>query len=213
MLRKTLILGVCFVTLIGCSTQTPQSELRTQEQRESKAEIRQNQRQIVISNIKQLEQQSAVISQKMIGRQQKISNLELQKNDLEADIRAYNQKVQSFIQQNKDAVACMGAANASLDESNQYSQDVKNVAGAVTFICGAAVLSNEEFRNKVIFVADQLVQADSNINNFKSRFQAFQSQIDSENELLAQEQSEARKLATSIQKQQYKLKSLSQVET
>ena len=129
MLRKTLILGVCFVTLIGCSTPTPSNSdniQATQEQAASSAEtIQENKIQIAISNIKQLEQQSNLLSQKMIGRQQKISNLELKKNDLEADIRAYNQKVQSFILQNKDAVACMGAANASLDESNQYSQDVK----------------------------------------------------------------------------------------
>lgn len=214
MLRKTLILGVCFLNLIGCSTQTPadsENIQAPQPQPESSVEIRENQRQIAISNIKQLEQQANLLSQKMIGRQQIISNLELKKNDLEANIQAYNQKVQSFILQNKDTVACMGAANASLDESNQYSQDVKNVAGAVTFICGAAVLSNEEFRNKVIFVADQLVQADSNINNFKSRFQAVQSQIDSENQLLGKEQSQASELATSIQKQQSHLESSSQL--
>ena len=209
MLRKTLILGVCFVTLIGCSTPTPSNSdniQATQEQAASSAEtIQENKIQIAISNIKQLEQQSNLLSQKMIGRQQKISNLELKKNDLEADIRAYNQKVQSFILQNKDAVACMGAANASLDESNQYSQDVKNVASAVTFVCAAAVLSNEEFRNKVIHVADQLVQADNHMNNLKNNFQSLQSKIDSENQLLGQEQSEARELATSIQKYQSQL--------
>ncbi|MEM6399159.1 MAG: hypothetical protein AAF757_02845 [Cyanobacteria bacterium P01_D01_bin.116] len=212
MLRKTLILGVCFVTLIGCSTQTPQSELPTQQQSESSLEIRDNQRQIAISNIKQLEQESAVLSQKMIGRQQKISNLELKKNDLETDIQTHNRKVQSFIQKNKDAVVCMGAADASLDESNQYSEDVKNVAGAVTVACGIGVLANEEFRNKVIFVADQLVQADNHMNNLKTNFQSLESQLDTENNLLAQEQSEARELATSIQKQQSQLETESQVD-
>lgn len=220
MLRNTLILGVCFVTLIGCSTQTPadseniqapQSELPRQPKSNAET-ISENQRQIAISNIKQLEQQSSLLSKKMIGRQQIISNLELQKNDLEANIQAYNQKVQSFILQNKDTVACMGAANASLDESNQYSQDVKNVAGAVTFICGAAVLSNEEFRNKVIFVASQLAQADNHTNNLKNNFQSLQSQIDTENQLLGKEQLEASELATSIQKQQSHLESSSQVE-
>lgn len=212
MLRKTLILGVCFVTLIGCSAQTRQSESPTQEQPESKAEIRENQRQIAISNIKQLEQQSNLLSQRMIGRQQKISNLELQKTKIEADLRAYNQKIEAFKLQHKNVIGCRNAARAGQDKSDRYSQNEKNVANTVTFFCGAGFLADEEFRKKVLFVNDQLSQADSNINNFKSNFQAIQSQIDSENELLAQQQSEANELAASIQQQQSQLQSPSQAE-
>jgi hypothetical protein len=191
MLRKTLILGICFVTLIGCSTPTPSNP--------------DTQTQIIISNIKQLEQQSAVLSQKMIGRQQNISNLELQKSKIEADLRAYNQKIEAFKVQHKDVIGCRNAVRAGQDKSERYSENEKNVANAVTFFCGAGFLADEEFRNKVLFVNEQLSQADSNINNFKSNFQAIQSQIDSENELLAQEQSQARELATSIQEQQSQL--------
>jgi chromosome segregation ATPase len=216
MLQKAFVIGACFVALIGCTGQIPQKSqqpqpeaLMTEVPQEStgSAESKEveTRRKIALSSIKQLEQQTDLLSQKMLGRQQKISDLELKKNQLEADIRAYNSKVQSFLVEHKNAAGCMGAVGASLDESNQYSKDVKDIASLVTVVCGIGVLSNEEFRNEVFFVVDQLTQADSHVKNLNNDFKAIQSQIYTENESLAQEKSEVSRLTADIQKQQSQL--------
>ncbi|MBF2016068.1 MAG: hypothetical protein IGS23_12860 [Rivularia sp. T60_A2020_040] len=226
MLQTKLICAVSLITLIGCTTQTPssysndsaitpaaQSEPSRLEQIEvNRATQQENQRQIISSKIKQIEQQSELLSQTMIGRQQKISQLRLRENELESSIQTYNQKIQSFIFQNKDAVACMGAANVSLNENNQYSEDVKNVASAVTLVCAGGILLDEQFRNRVIFVADQLVLADNNTKNLTNNFQTVRLQIESEQQLLAQEQSQANELAANIRDYQSQLASPFQTE-
>ncbi|MGF1675535.1 MAG: hypothetical protein ACFCUV_17900 [Rivularia sp. (in: cyanobacteria)] len=218
MLQTKLICAVSLIGLISCTSQTPSSYpndsvITPAAQTEANIATQQeNQRQIIRSKIKQIEQQSELLSQTMIGRQQKISNLRLRENELENSIQTYNQKIESFIFQNKDAVACMGAANVSLNENNQYSEDVKNVASAVTFVCGAGILLNEQFRNRVIFVADQLVLADNNVKNLTNNFQTVRSQIESEQQLLAQEQSQATELAANIRDYQSQLASPSQTE-
>jgi predicted nucleic acid-binding Zn-ribbon protein len=216
MLKKAFVIGACFVALIGCTGQIPQKSQQTQpealmtevpQESTGSAESKEveTRRKIALSSIKQLEQQTDLLSQKMLGRQQKISDLELKKNQLEADIRAYNSKVQSFLVEHKNAASCMGAVGASLDESNQYSKDVKDIASLVTVVCGIGVLSNEEFRNEVFFVVDQLTQADSHVKNLNNDFKAIQSQIYTENESLAQEKSEVSRLTADIQKQQSQL--------
>lgn len=214
MLKKVFVIGVCCVALIGCTNKIPQEskqtepEVSTQETQQESGSLeqeRENRRQIVLSNIKQIEQQMDLLSQSMLGRQQKISNLELQKNQLEADIRTYNGKVESFIMEHKRAATCMGAVGASLDENNQYSQDVKDIASVVTVTCGIVVVSNEEFRKEVFFVIDQLTQADTYAKNLNDSIQAIQSQIDTENESLEKEKLEISNLTSDIQKYQSQL--------
>lgn len=223
MLQKVFVIGVCFVALIGCTEKIPQESKQsklevptqaTQQKSESieqerirlaEEKVRTTRRQIVVSSIKQLEQQMDLLSQIMLGRQQKISNLELQANQLETDLRTYNGKVESFIMAHKTSIACMGAVDASLDESNQYSKAVKDVAGVATIACGIALLSNDEFRKEVFFVIDQLTQADSYAKNLKDNFKVIQSQIYTENESLEKEKSETSKLTSDIQKYQSQL--------
>ncbi len=223
MLQKAFFIGVCFIALIGCTdtiapdSGQPETEVVTQltpQERESleqerirlaEEKERETRRQILASNIKNLEQQIDLLSQRMLGRQQKISNLELQVNNLETDLRTYNGEVESFITAHKTAIACMGAVGASLDESNQYSQDVKDIASVVTLACGFGVVLNEEFRNEVFFVVDQLTQADTYVKNLTGQLTATKSQLLTENESLESEKVESSKLASDVQNYQSQL--------
>lgn len=222
--QKILIIAACCIGLIGCATPTPTNpstqvteETRTQQQQQEELKLirereRENQRQIVLSNIKQVEQQANLLSQRMVGRQQNISNLELQRNQLAADIRNYKSRVEAFMLRHKNAIACMGAVGVSLDENNQYSQDVKDFASVVGVICGVAVIGNEEFRNEVFSVVDQLTQADNNTKNLQNNLRTVQSQLDAENQQLVQEQSQANQLAADIQRLQSQLGNPSRVD-
>jgi chromosome segregation ATPase len=223
MLQKAFVIGICFMAFIGCgeqiSQEQKQSELEVSTQRiqqESEwleqeriklaeTKERETRRQVIISSIKQLEQQMDLSSQRMLGIQQKISNLELQQNQLETEIRTHHGKVESFMMAHKVAIACMGAVGVGLDEKNQYSKDAKDIAGAVTVACGIGFLSNNEFRKEIFFVIDQLTQADSYAKNLMGQIKAIQSQIYTENESLEKEKSEASRLASDIQKYQSQL--------
>lgn len=223
---KAYIVGICCVAIFGCTQNIPQTlqqsevEVSTQKLEKERASLeeqrtklaadqeRENKKQLILSSIKQLEQQRDFLAQGMLGRQQKISNLELQQNQLETDIRTYDGKVQSFMMAHKTAIACMGAVGVSLDDKNQYSQDAKNIAGAVTLVCGLVIASNSDFRQEVFFVVDQLTQADSYAKNLRGQFQSVQSQINTENDLLQKERDEASRLASDIQNYQSQLESI-----
>ncbi|NDJ18770.1 hypothetical protein [Myxacorys almedinensis] len=216
MLKKAVVIGVCFVAIAGCtqavspratqstperSTENRQQESDSTEQRQTRLaeDERETRKQAALSSIKQLEQQKDLLSQRMLGRQQKLSNLELRANQLETELSTYNRRVQAFILAHKNSVGCMGALGVSLDETNHYSKDVKDLAGAATLVCGAAVIANDGFRNEVIRVADQLSQASNHVKNLTSQLQGVRSQINTENASLEQEQTEASNLASGIQ--------------
>jgi peptidoglycan hydrolase CwlO-like protein len=210
MLKKIFLVGVCLIAITGCSSEgSPQSlplpaPANAPEPRPPVAEP-DARRQVALSNIKQLEQQISLISQKMLGQQEKISNLELQSNQLETDLRTYNGKIQAFMKAHQQAVVCMSAVGAALDETNRYSQDAKDLAGGVTLVCGVVVLADAKFREEVFWVIDQLNQADSYADNLANQLEAVRSQIITENQVLETDKTEVSRITTDIQNYQSQL--------
>lgn len=201
-------LVVAALGINGCSQKVEQNESKITVQQQREALEKEQVRQAILSNVKQLEQQKDLFSQKMIGRQQKILSLEIQESQLETDLRAYNGKVESFMMAHVGAIACMGAVGAALDESNQYSKDAKDVAATATVVCGIAVVTNSNFREEVFSVTYELTQADSYAKNLKSQITAIQSEVYRENNALEKEKSEVGEIASSIQKYQSQLKEM-----
>jgi hypothetical protein len=211
MFQRAFVVGICCATIIGCSATAPQKTSESEvsqgtAQREERAHEARNQ--VIASSIKQLEQQNALLSQSILGRQQKISALELQKNQLEIDLRAFNGKVEAFIMDNIGAITCMQAVGATLDESNQYSKDTKDIAATATVVCGIAVLANSDFRGEVFSVVDQLAQADSHAKNLSSQINAIQSELATESAALEQDRAETGRIASEIQTYQSQLEVL-----
>ena len=134
MLRKTLALGVCFLVLAGCSTPVSptQSEAAIQTREESDNEsakqertqlaaerARETKQQSITAKIKPLEQEMELLAERMLGRQQKLSNIELQKNQLKTELETHNRKVNAFMAKYQVEVACREAVGASLSKDNQ----------------------------------------------------------------------------------------------
>jgi len=163
------------------------------------AEAREIRRRSLLTKMKPLTQQMDLLSQRMVGRQQKISNLELQDTQLKSELKTHNRNVHAFMMKHQAAVACMGATGVTLDENNQYSEDVKNVATAMTALCGFGVISNGEFRNQVVFVADQLNQAHTYSMNLTAQIKTNQTTLETEIKNLEQEQLEVSRLGTDLQ--------------
>lgn len=220
MLRKTLAFGVCFLVLAGCSTPVPptQFEATTQTREQSDNEsvkqertqlaaerARETRRQSITAKIQPLEQEIKLLAERMLGRQQKLSNIELQKNQLKTELETHNRNVNAFMMKYKTEVACIGAFGASLSEDNQYSKDAKDLATVVTVACGVGALADGEFGKRVIQVVDQLNQADSYAKDLRSQIQTATAQFDAESQQLEAEKAEVSKLTSDIQAYQAQL--------
>lgn len=220
MLRKSLTLGVCFLMLTGCATSTPptQSEVANptsverdnqtvQQERTQLAEerARETRRQSIMAKIQPLEQEMKLLAERMLGRQQKLSNMELQKNQLKTELETHNRNVNAFMMKYKAEVACIGAFGVSLSEGNQYSKDAKDLATAVTVACGVGVLADGAFGKRVIQVVDQLNQADLYAKDLRSQIQSATAQLEAESQQLEAEKSEVSKLTSDIQAYQTQL--------
>jgi chemotaxis protein histidine kinase CheA len=140
MLRKTLALGVCLFILAGCSTSPPptQSQAITQTQQPSDNKSAKNKsvqqerpqlaedgeketrRQSIAAKITPLEQEMKLLGEKMLGRQQKLSKIELQNSQLTTDLETHNRNVNAFMMKYKTEVACIGAFGASFSRSQTH---------------------------------------------------------------------------------------------
>ncbi len=221
MLCKPFVLGACLLMLAGCSTPMTltQSEtsMRSQLDHESDSQesaqlaaerVRETRRQSVIAKIQPLEQEMKLIGQRMLGRQQKISDMEIQKNQLVTELNNHDRNVKAFMLKYKTEVGCLGAFGVSLAEGNQYSQDAKNLAMAVTVACGMGVLADGGFGQRVVQVVDQLNQADRYAKDLRSQMQAAIAQLDAENQQLAAETATVNQLAANIQAYQTQLETI-----
>jgi septal ring factor EnvC (AmiA/AmiB activator) len=91
--------------------------------------------------LKQHQQDYDLLNTKMRGQQERINELTTQADRLDTELSEYNNKVKAYMLENKTEVACMGAFGMSLDKTNEYSKDAKDVAALVTLGCGMGVLS------------------------------------------------------------------------
>jgi len=220
MLRETLALGVCLLILAGCSTSTPptQSEATTQlrepsdheavkQERTQLAEERakETRRRSITAKMKPLEQEMGLLTEQMLGRQQKLSKIDLQKNQLKTELETHNRNVNAFMMKYKMEVACINAFGVSLSEGNQYSKDAKDIATAVTVACGVGVVADGEFGKRVFQVVDQLNQADSYAKDLRSQIQTATAQFEAESQQLEAEKAEVGKLTSNIQAYQTQL--------
>ena len=108
------------------------------------------------------------LDSELINQQAKLTDYSRSKFQLESKLADYENRVMAYLMDHKMAVACivggLGGATVSFDTTNEFSSEVKDVAGAVTAISAIyAVLNYSE----VSEVADVLVQVDNNVKNLK----------------------------------------------
>lgn len=150
--------------------------------------------------LQQRQQEYSLLTEKMSGQQQRIKELTGQADRLDAELSEFNNKVKAYMLENKTEVACMGAFGMSLDKTNEYSKDAKDVAALVTLGCGVGVLSNGEFAGNVGKVFNQLVKAGTHSNDLKMRLTDTRSRLTAETTALNESQTQAQTLATEIKR-------------
>jgi septal ring factor EnvC (AmiA/AmiB activator) len=109
-----------------------------------------------------------LLDSELINQQAKLTDHSRSKFQLESKLADYENRVMAYLMDHKMAVACivggLGGATVSFDTTNEFSREVKNVAGAVTAISAIYAILNY---SEVSEVADVLVQADSHVKNIK----------------------------------------------
>lgn len=158
--------------------------------------------------IEDRQQQKQLVSQRLVGLEEKISSLEVQRDRLLEDLKTYNNSVEAYMMDHKLAIICMAALNVSLAEDNEYSEEVKNLAEGATIVCAAGVLLDSDFRKEIMIVFDKLIQADKHAKDLRSQIASIQSKIDKEKTAAAGEQSEFDRLRSEIQGLQTQLSQL-----
>ena len=172
---------------VAVSTTTPDPKPNLEEQKNT-------------AILQQRQQEYKLLTEKMSGQQERINELTGQADRLETELGDYNNKVKTYMLENKTEVACMGAFGMSLDKTNEYSKDAKDVAALVTLGCGMGVLSNGEFAGNVGKVFNALGKAGSHSNDLKTRLTDTRSSLTAETTALTEAQTQAQALAAEIKR-------------
>ena len=205
---KIAFLGLSTLLLVSCGSGTPSEPaarsvaLATTTSASSPDTTSDLEQQKNASRLKQLQQQNDLLTQQMSGRQPIINDLKVQANRLETELSEYNAKVKAYMLDNKTEVACMGALGMSLDKTNEYSKDAKDVAALVTLGCGMGVLSNGEFAGNVGKVFNQLVKAGNHSTDLKTRLTDARSRLTTETTGFNEEQTKAQEVAAEMKRYQ-----------
>ncbi len=203
---KIAFLALSTLLLVSCGSQSPSSESTSKSAApaavstttpDPKPDLEQQKNAAILQ---QRQQEYSLLTEKMSGQQQRIKELTPQADRLEAELSDYNSRVKAYMLENKTEVACMGALGMSLDKTNEYSKDAKDVAALVTLGCGVGVLSNGEFAGNVGKVFNQLVKAGNHSNDLKTRITETRSRITAETTALSEDQTKAQALAAEIKR-------------
>ena len=213
MFTRMIILSLAIVSLVGCSSSPPNSTSSTstdttlaERKPEKPVEIQPEpqretiEQQKASAQLKQSQQEYELLNQSMIARQKIIADYTTQSNKLDAELSDFNRQVNLYVMDNKMEVLCMGALGMSLDESNQYSKDVKNLATATSLGCGIGVISDGKFAGNVGKVFNQLVRADQQVKSLKQQLNEVRSKLNEETNTFEAEKSKSNALVSEIKR-------------
>ena len=150
--------------------------------------------------LQQRQREYELLTQRMSGQQKRINELTAQADRLEMELGDYNNKVKAYMLENKMEVACMGALGMSLDKTNEYSKDAKDVAAVAAVGCGVGMLSNGEFAGNVGKVFNILGKAGNHSSDLKTRLTDTRSRLTAETTALTEDQTKAQALAAEMKR-------------
>ena len=158
-----------------------------------------SQKQILRSQMNDLDIQRKPLSEEIAGRKSKIASLEQRLYEQQANLKGYEGKVEAYMMNHKMAVAAIlagvGGTSVALDENNEFSDDAKKLGTVVAAIAAVYAIANAE---EVLEVGDYLVQADEYVKNLKSQIKTTQTNLGSEKGQLQQEEQKLGLLTSQI---------------
>jgi hypothetical protein len=165
-----------------------------EEERRKEAE-----RQALLSQISDVEIERRLLSENVAGRKSKILSAEQRLESLRSELTSYEGKVEAYMMDHKLAVAAiaagLGGAAVALDPNNEFCKEAKELGALFAVLAAAYAIANHE---EIIQVADQLMQADARVKNFKRQIQETQMSLDSERGPLQQEEKKLQSLTMRV---------------
>lgn len=146
-------------------------------------------KQMLLSEIQQIQSNYSLLSQNVLARQQKIAFLSQKLTEQRTELAEYESRVKAYLLNHKMAVAALalglGGTAVAYDPNNEFSDDAQQIAGIGAILAGLYAINNF---SEVAEVADQIAQADSHVKSLTSQIAASEKQISIESEPLAQQQ-------------------------
>ncbi|HYY96605.1 MAG TPA: hypothetical protein VE713_19020 [Pyrinomonadaceae bacterium] len=161
MLRSTL----CAVVLTGVVVSAGCSWWRAQSIR---------------SQLKDLGTQKEASQQKLDGLNQKVTSLRDQSNKLANDLRANRNKTMALIRDNPGIVACIASGAVAMSEGNAFSDDIKQMGGAIGLGCLGLYLFSQDFQKSVDNFKEQLDRASELEKSLQSQMDSLKPKLDAE---------------------------------
>lgn len=166
-------------------------------------------RQFLLTEMRQLEHNYALVAQDMASKQQHVGFLQNKLQQQRSELSDYRRQVEAYISNHKLAVAALaagaGGAAVAYDPNNEFSDEARGTAALVGLVAGFYALSNHE---EVLQVADQLMQADRYVTQLEAAIVATQAEISVASEPINQIQSSLGSMQTTYNAYKTELESL-----
>jgi hypothetical protein len=149
------------------------------------------QRQLLISELKEVDSNRALLSQAVSSRKSRVASLDQRLIKQRSNLIDYQERVKAYMMNHKMAIAAIGAGaggtGVAIDPNNEFSDDAKVMGGVVAFIALAYALENMQ---EIAEVADQLTQADSHVKSLERQISNTMNSLRTEKSQLGQEAKE-----------------------
>jgi len=146
-------------------------------------------RQLLLSDLRRIDNDYALLSQTISNRKNKSAYLEQWLLARESELSDYKRRVTAYMMDHKMAIAALAlgvsGTAVALDSTNKFSSDAKAMAGIAAAVAAIWALDNAR---EVAAVADQLTQADSHVRSIESQIAETSSTLTSEAQKLLQEE-------------------------
>ena len=146
-------------------------------------------KQLLRSDLQQVDNDSTRLSQTVSNRKNTVGYLEQQVLSHRSDLSDYKGRVEAYMMNHKMALTAIamgiGGGIVAIDPNNEFSSDVKTVAGFTTLLAAGWALNNSD---EIAEVADTLNQADSHVKSLERQILELSSQLASESQQLSREE-------------------------
>ncbi|HSE15609.1 MAG TPA: hypothetical protein VLB46_01065 [Pyrinomonadaceae bacterium] len=150
------------------------------------------------ADLKRLSAQQGTSQQELNRFDNAISSLRDEASQVEAQIRTRNSQTGAYLKNHVLAVTCMAAVGYSVGKDNLFSDEVNDMINAGTFVCVAAAILSEDFRNEVAQVVGTLERTSKEIKGLQNELASVRSKLAAELEARAAEQKRYDDLAQKI---------------
>jgi hypothetical protein len=156
------------------------------------------QRTALVSLLQENDGSRNALNRTIEGRRSQVAYLDQQVTRQSHELAQFRARVEAFMMDHKMAIAALviggGGIGVALNEGNAFTPDEQWLGGIAAFLAIAYALGNAE---EVVFVADQLIQADAHFKRLERQLHGTAGQLQAERTQLQQEEQQ---LAALVQK-------------